>query len=321
MVSPCQNYISQVSYHEAVEIARLTSFLGDIEQAFNNYTSWSPETVINPGPGQFVASAVTSINNENVTDFLSRFASLNVFGNRDSNTDYNTLMFSPAGDIQDFHTGFQGSSPFYYGDIIDFGFENGTSTGALDWVAIPTNPEDRPAIKDGDDFYTYYVLGESLPDAAATASATAAPSSAPASAAATASAGSSGAATATAAASTSTQDPQFLVGPSAISWSNPAYPIADISQFSLGDGGWVSGYFLNDSKTAVLSIPSFDQTGDAVFEFSNTVHEFLNLASQNGMAKIVVDVSQNYGGQPLLALDTYRQVSFISHTSFPYITV
>ena len=72
--------------------------------------------------------------------------------------------------------------------------------------------------------------------------------------------------------------------------------------------GVVSGYFLDDAKLGVLSIPSFDMYGVSSLQFSNTVGEFLRLAKEAGITKIVVDVQQNYGGDPLLAIDTFRHV-------------
>ncbi|KAI9778900.1 MAG: hypothetical protein M1816_003881 [Peltula sp. TS41687] len=264
---------------------------------------WAPGGIVSSGPHQWTPSAVRSIDNMGVTEYLTRFANLNSFGHRDRQADWNNLMYSPAGGIQDYRTAFQGESPFYNGDIIEFGFENGTSTGALKSVAVLSddfNPGDLPHFNNGSDFYNYFVLGQlpqELPSANITPAATAA-STANASLATASTSSETPSATATA---------DFAVGTAAEWWSTPAYPYANISQAYLGEsqGGYVTGYFLN-SSVGVLSIPTFHMIGDTLLQFSNTVGEFLNLSKQAGMTKIVVDVQQNFGGDPLLAIDTFK---------------
>ena len=284
--------------------------LDDIAQAD---FPWTPGAIINSGPDQWSPSAVASIDATGTTQFLSRHASLNAFGNRDPQADWNQLMYNPAGDIQNVRTAFQGASPFYYGDVIDFEFENGTSTGALSQVAVftnPLNPQDIPDINDGVDLYNYYVLAQSPPpqqsDSAATTTAAIFTAAAPTT---------TFIAPLASETSSTIAVPDFATGPAALSWSNPAYPYANISQTLLGtfDGGVVTGYFL-DSSVGVLSIPSFNMIGDTLMQFSNTVGEFLSLSKQAGMTKILVDVQQNYGGDPLLSVDTFKHVSKIFRT-------
>jgi hypothetical protein len=68
-----------------------------------------------------------------------------------------------------------------------------------------------------------------------------------------------------------------------------------------------SGYFLNSTSVSVLSIPSFDEYGDAVGTFQDTIGEFITRSKAAGLQKVVIDLQQNTGGQTLLAIDTFKQ--------------
>ena len=67
------------------------------------------------------------------------------------------------------------------------------------------------------------------------------------------------------------------------------------------------GYFLNASSISVLSIPSFDEYGDAVGTFQSTIGEFIIRSKAAGLKKVVIDLQQNMGGETLLAIDTFKQ--------------
>ena len=92
-----------------------------------------------------------------------------------------------------------------------------------------------------------------------------------------------------------------------------------MAQPDLGDvnGGIVTGYFLNDGVTAVLSIPSFDVTAEAVKTFSSTIGQFLNQSTAAGLTRFIIDLQRNDGGSDLLATDAFRQVG--STESLPVI--
>ncbi|KAL9092358.1 MAG: hypothetical protein Q9159_000866 [Coniocarpon cinnabarinum] len=98
-------------------------------------------------------------------------------------------------------------------------------------------------------------------------------------------------------------------------WNNglgyTAYPTDTVvAQPNLGGTGYTTGYVvqLNDSmKIGVLSVPSFDMSGDDVAFFSNTTAEFIAQAQAAQVSKIVIDLQQNFGGVSLLAFDTFRQ--------------
>ena len=83
-----------------------------------------------------------------------------------------------------------------------------------------------------------------------------------------------------------------------------------MAQPNLGllDGGVVSGYFLNDGISAILSIPSFDVTAEAVASFSTTIGEFLQKSTAAGRTRLIIDLQRNDGGGSLLAIDAFKHV-------------
>ncbi|APA13907.1 hypothetical protein sscle_12g086770 [Sclerotinia sclerotiorum 1980 UF-70] len=244
----------------------------------------------------FQPSAIKSINGRDATAYLSDFASVNSAGTLEPHADWNQLMLSAAQDIQGFFNVFSGGATFYPGDDITFVLENGTSW-TENFLAVYDSPGPTGPLQTGGDFYNFFVLGfypasydpdESEDDSdddssddssilSATASSTAAVSS---------------------------------ISPTPTGWVNDAYPgIPDVAQEGLGTfgDGVVSGYFLDSTSVSVLSIPSFDVDGDAVYSFQQTITKFINQTKAAGLKKVVIDLQQNYGGQSLLAIDTFKQ--------------
>ena len=219
-------------------------------------------------------------------------------------------MSSPANDIQGFLSAFEGSSPFWPGNEITFAFENGTESLTLPWLATYTIPDDTPSITSGDDFYQIFVLGE-YPDVDPSATFSALP---------TATALGTSTAFATSdfePTSTAVVDPSAAAttsaAPQATSWGYFPYPPNPITvQPNLGDGGVVTGYFLNDDVTAVLSIPSFDVNSESIISFSTAVGEFIRDAKAAGKDRVIIDLQRNGGGGDLLATDTFKQVCHIA---------
>lgn len=205
-------------------------------------------------------------------------------------------MQSPALDIQGLYEVFAGGETFYPGDTYTLTFENGTTLGPRPWLALYNSPGDTGPLETGGDFYNFFVLGfypasyfEQLDELTASA-ASATP-------------------TATSAA-TSIISPVSVPAPT--SWENPAYPDhPDVVQPDLAivGGGFVSGYFLNDISVAVLSVPSFEEYGEAIATFSSTIGEFIEKSLKNGLKKVVIDLQQNSGGGVFLAIDAFKQVS------------
>ena len=242
------------------------------------------------------ASPIATINGYDVTDFLSHFAAWNAIGGLEPHADWNQLMSSPALAIQNYYSIFEGYTTFYPGENVTFAFENGTTLDPFPWLAIYNSPGDTGPLLTGGDFYNFFVLGlfpESYDPDAAETDLDSVPSSVPSD-------------TATESA-TPVAESSIVATPT--SWPNTAYPQnPDIVQPDLGGSGVLTGYFLKDISTAVLSIPSFQAFDDAVVSFSDTISKFLRQSKKAGMKKILVDVQQNAGGNTLLAIDAFKQV-------------
>ena len=259
--------------------------------------------------------AITMINGEDATSWLTRFAARNSFGLLDPNTDWNGLMSSPAADIQGYPGTFTGQSPFYPGNTLNFTQENGEVI-STQWRSLANVPFDAPPISNGPDVYQYFVLYK-IPadDTSSTSTPTETPTDTPIN---TPTDTATDAPIDTPSPTTSSESSSDIPNPTITSdsqsntmptsWSVPAYPSNPVVvQANLGTGGYVTGYFLYDSLTAVLSIPSFEMTGPAIADFSNKIGEFLSSSKEAGMTKVVIDLQQNLGGEILLAVDTFRQ--------------
>jgi Peptidase family S41 len=222
-------------------------------------------------------------------------------------------MSHPTRDIQGGFSTY-GAAEFYPGRELNFTFSNGTNITSF-WLARYDFPQEPPeGIITPRDFYNFFVLGHAPPPqtrkqrrastapglgdyimqalnpSTGTQSSTAQSSS-----------------TQTSSAATYTHDPD------ANSWYEPsrgAYPDPDVAQpdLSVLGGGIVSGYFLDDISTAVLSIPGFQQYGEYIESFADTVGVFIANATTKGLKKLVVDLQQNSGGEVLLAITTFKQL-------------
>lgn len=250
----------------------------------------------------FKPSAIKSINGQGVTDFVSQFAAANSIGNLEPNADWNDLMSSQAAYIQDQYSTFESSIQLYPGETMTITFENGTQLDPEPWVAIYNSIGPTGPLATGGDFYNFFVLGfypasfdPDAPDPCnptdiSTTSATSITSDSSASA-------------------TSTTSSSAL--PTATSWPDSAYPSTpDIFQPNLypDGGGFVTGYFLKDISTAVLSIPTFYMSDNDIKTFSQTVENFISASLEAGMTKVLIDLQQNLGGDSLLAVDTFKHV-------------
>lgn len=272
------------------------------------YVTSDVEHLIQPS-SHFKPSAITTINGQDVTAYLRQFAAANAIGNLESNADWNDLMSSFASYIQDDYSIFESYVEFYPGDTITLGFENGTTLDPQPWVAVYNSQGPTGPLATGGDFYNFFVLGfypasfdVNAPDPCAAAANTTDSSNA----------------TATSANPASANTSSVAAETSATSWPDSAYPAhADIFQPSLYPygGGFLTGYFLKNISTAVLSIPSFAMSGDDVQRFSDTVQSFLNASHAAGMQKVLIDLQQNLGGDTLLAIDTFKHF-FPSNDTF-----
>lgn len=204
---------------------------------------------------------------------------------------------------------------------MEFTFENGSRTIPVPWLATYSIPYDTPPIYNGKDFYDFFVLVDLYPNLD-NGSSVAATTNLPSAATPTASYDTSttepfSTALPAAATTTPSSPPSGVPTSSAVpeptpgGWLGSSYPESpDVVQPDLGlvGGGVLTGYFLNESSIAVLSIPSFELNREAVSSFSATVGEFLRRSQTAGLKKVVIDVQQNGGGDTLLATDTFKQV-------------
>lgn len=244
------------------------------------------------------ASAIVAINDQDVVEYLNRFAAQNVQGAIEPHANWNNLMASPASDIQLVPSTFEGLSLFYPGPNVTFRFKNGTVLSDQPWLAQWSpyiEPSEIPSLFTGQQLYDWFVLGISSTEADATSGSLPSESS-------------------TASklrrrrqAASSTRAPKT---PVVSAWPNPAYPVDPIvSQPRLGKpgGGVVTGYVLNDDTTAILSLPSFDMTLENSQSFSQAVADLIVLSKAAGCSRVIVDLQGNTGGNDLLATDTFKQ--------------
>ncbi|CAF9937758.1 hypothetical protein IMSHALPRED_000535 [Imshaugia aleurites] len=267
----------------------------DLIEAAQNDVTWTP-------------SALSSINGQDPIDYLNQFAATNAGGTIEPNADWNQLMSNPVGDVLNVLSAFEGSTIFYPGANISFVFENGTNYENLPWLAGYSDnvDADTPALSSGQDLYDYFVLGVIPTDipAAASSSVSAAASSTSAAAATS----STGSPSDDGPGVTPTPTPSASATPSSWSYAPfPSNPVVAQPNLGLQNGGVVTGYFLNDGITAVLSIPSFEVTGEAALSFSSTIGNFISQTKAAGLTRIIIDLQRNQGGSDLLAIDAFKQ--------------
>lgn len=247
--------------------------------------------------GACTYSAISKINDVITTDYLTAYADQNSLGYVEGNADWQNLVYSPAQDIVNGQNAFTGDGTFYPGDDLDLTFENG-STISYSWVAFYNSPGYTGPLTTAGDFYNFFVLGflpanfnqtsqdyqdyleaqsdNDLSDDDLTANDT-------------------------------TQTSTLT------SWTSvvPAYPDTISNQQDLGlrTPGYVTGYYLDDIKTAIVSIPSFVEWDEGIGTFSQAIVDFINNATQRDAEHVIIDLQQNSGGQISLALDVFRLVS------------
>lgn len=255
----------------------------------------------------FTASPIKSVNGQDAVEFVTQFGAKNAIGNLEPNADWNDLMSSYAAYIQEDYSILEAYIEFYPGDTITLLFENGTQVSDH-WGAIYHSPGPTGPLATGGDFYNFFVLGfypasydpdTDTPDpcAAMNGATNANPTN-------------------TTSSTTNTTSSDNT--PTATSWPDTAYPpIADVFQPDLfpDGGGFVTGYFLKNISVAVLSIPTFQMSGNDTQTFSDTIGNFLTRAHEAGMTKVLIDLQQNLGGDTLLAIDTYKHF-FPSNDTF-----
>ena len=86
----------------------------------------------------------------------------------------------------------------------------------------------------------------------------------------------------------------------------PDNPSIVQDDLAVNGGGVVTGYFLDDISTGVLSIPSFQQSGKNTNNFVDTVYSFITNATARNTSKIIIDLQHNHGGSVFLAINTFK---------------
>jgi hypothetical protein len=237
-----------------------------------------------------------------VIEFLTNFAALQSAGTVEPHADWNQLFASPAQDIQGLTNVFGGGATFYPGDALNFTLANTTVISTF-WIAFYDVTDCTGPLTTGGDFYNYFVLGllpasynESLADCVFSDASTTT-SSAPSS---------------TSSGAVSSAIMQGL-DPTTTSWfddSSGAYPSNPTivqPDLSLTGGGILTGYFLSDISTGVLSIPSFAVYGNGSETFTPTVASFISAAAARKISRVIIDLQQNRGGDVSLAINTFKQ--------------
>lgn len=241
--------------------------------------------------GGYTASPIATVNGQPALEFYKSFSVVNSHGYVESHADWNDLMYSPAADIQGIIDDFAGASPFYPGDVFSIIFKNGTSLPEQTWLAVLNDFNNEGAVSSVSEFYdTFVAFQENIGSTENSNNKRAATS--------TTAAEATAATTTAAQASATSALPRY--------WLNTAYPVDPfVSQADLGGSGVLTGYLLDDS-IAILSLPSFDVYGDGVTSFGPTIATFLEQSKTLGASRILIDLQQNYGGQRLLAVDTFK---------------
>ena len=276
-----------------------------------------PDDVIG-NDGGFAPSAISNINGQDAVAYLTRYAKVNAYGYVEPHADWNSLFYNPVLDVVGYPTVFN-SSTLYTGDLLNIQLENGTTLSELEFQASASVITDISGIYNAQDVYNTFV---SLPaDYYNSTSDDTGDDSSEASATDSVNSSATGDASSPSddALSDDEDESSDATDPAVNNWNYisdiASYPPPDVAQPNLGFGGWVSGYFLNNTATGVLSIPSFQLSSEASFTFSSTIGEFLQRAQQTGMKRIVIDLQQNFGGELSLAFDAFKHF-FPTTTAF-----
>lgn len=231
------------------------------------------------GNGKF-PSAITAINGKPVVEFLTAFAAEHSRGMLEPHADWNNLMWHPSLDLVRGSTAFTGGAIWYPGDELSFTFENGSTLNTF-WIAEYIYPYDTGPLTTGGDFYNYFVLGNppaSLPPDANI---------------------------------NITIPPETDGADWSFETSNayPNNPNAIQGIESEHDDSDITGYIVNygGNLTGVLCLPTFQQTGEAVKNATNTIQEFIKEASEAGAKHVIIDLHGNTGGLTSLAYQVFAR--------------
>jgi hypothetical protein len=229
-------------------------------------------------------SPVKTINGQNSVDFLTAWAKNASLGLIEPNADYNKLFPNAARSVgsDEADRGAFTTNVYPGSDNMTITFANGTSVSGA-WGTISTKP--LIGVRSGQDFYNLVVAPDDSDDDESDDS--------PAS-------------------------PATNGTLATLPRLKAPYPAPVVVQKGLGNGGFCTGYFLNKSSIAVLSIPTFDMNGPFGLTFQQFVTDFLKRSKAAGMKKLVIDLQGNGGGVIFEGIDLFKQVSFSLLPSIPW---
>lgn len=235
-------------------------------------------------------SPIATINGQDVVEYLKRFAAINSPGKLEQHADWNMLMRSGALDNQGLLEVFYGGVTSYPGDTITLTFENGTTLGPDPWLALYLGPSNPGPLQTGGDFFNFFALGiypASFEDT-------------------------SGDVMSTTTTSPVASASSMAASSSKTAWDS-AYPTPEPTSPDQADYfGLPQSFFLHEASIAVLSIPEFTANADSTEPFVNSIKRFISQSKKAGLKKVVIDVQQNKGGQPFLAIEVFKLVSISS---------
>ncbi|KAH6672424.1 hypothetical protein B0J14DRAFT_73417 [Halenospora varia] len=216
------------------------------------------------------ASPITTINGAKPVDFFSAYAKEKVSGQIEPHGDWNLMFDNSARASIGGGAAFGGGGFFPDAAVVmNITFANGTTTSGS-WFARANI--DLTGVRTGKDFYDLQVAPQEEEDPT------------------------------TPTTTTPTKPKTTLTEIGA------PYPFPVTVQKALGAGGYFTGYFLNQSSVAVMSIPSFDMTGVHAQNFQAAVATFLKASKAAGMKKLVIDLQGNGGGTVALGFDLFKQI-------------
>ncbi|KAJ4286663.1 hypothetical protein N0V90_012915 [Kalmusia sp. IMI 367209] len=266
-------------------------------------------------------SPITLINGQDAEQFLTKFSQKHSPGNIDPHADWNALMYSPAQMISGDNELFR-NLVLYPGDDLTITLQNGTIYGPEPFRAIYTEPGPTGPLETGGDFYNFFALGyypsgfyetviEPILEAEDQTSDLEYVLENP-----------------------DNWEPSFSIFPVDHGWLSkgwsqidPAWPKPNLLEagFDSSSDAMISGmsvdnlesivlflltiltgYFIDHTDLAVLSIPTFEAEGYSIDGFISAINKFLEECISQGKRRLVIDLQRNGGGSTTLAVETFK---------------
>ena len=289
-----------------------------------------PEDIVKSGssPGglgqDFTPSAIKSLGGQDPVQFLRNFTINNeLTGYVEEHAEWNAQMSNYATLIGQRQAPAFNGTIFYNGDSIGVEFQNGSNYISDVWAFAKFN---FSLSNDVQDIYNHFVLNGTTtipPSSTATSfpevSATDGFEDIPTATAAFSAREAEG----TQLSFPDPHSPKYLdetevLAEALQSFGGPYPSDPVVVQGDLGNTGFVTGYLFEESKLAVLSLPSFETKNsanvtDAVVEYATAVGNFIDASIEKGMQKLVIDLQANGGGTIFLGYEIFKRVSLLCH--------